>query len=145
MAGSYCYLQDRKRYQHQFTVYGRRHTVTGKSKEECDAKERKIRTDIDNSINLDSKKITLKTFYGIWLEEHRRAVKEATVYSYEKNWKQLEKKLGNLKIVDINRQRIINYQSTLLKEGKSVTTVNNATRLLSQLLENAVICQDNNI
>lgn len=135
----FSWLEDRCSYRYKFTFEGQSKYVYGKSIDECEEKAAAMKEALKNHMNLENRRITLDTYYNqIWLGEQQKVVKPSTVYTYEKAWKYIGGHLGSMRITDIEKPHVIMFQNTMLKSGRSTTTVNNCIRLLRQILNAAV-------
>lgn len=140
LPSGFTYLEEKQLLRLRFTVNGTRYAVYGNTIKECEEKKDEKKELLKNSLHLEKQKITLKDYYNsIWLEEQKKAVKDATLWQYSKIWKVIEQPLGNKKLTKLQKADVIQFQNTLLKDNKSVAHVNHCTKLLKQILHMAVL------
>ena len=132
------YKADKNCFECRIVHDGKRVSATGRTEKEAIQKANDKIKLLEDGMNLDNQRITLETFYELWLEEQKQVVKPSTIYSYEKSWKYIKKQLGYMRISEIEKAHVIKFRKTMLNGKKSETTVNNATRLLRQILNAAV-------
>lgn len=133
---NFKWIDRKKLYEYRFTYKGERYSTYGRTINECKEKADAKKILLKECMNLDNQKITLEKYYNVvWIEEQKKSVKPSTIYAYSKAWNNL-KSLYHLKIVDINKADLINYQKNT---QKSIDSINKALRLLKQILNSAVL------
>lgn len=133
----YSYREDRNKYQCRFFYRGERYYVYGETIDECEQKKSEKLELLKNGLNVDSRNITLRQYYNIWIEEQKKVVKDSSIYTIGKYWKYIDDSIGKTKIADIQKQDII-YMQNVLQKKYSADTVNRAHKLLTQILNEAI-------
>ena len=132
------YLADKKLWKLRFTEKGKRYSVYGKTQKECEAKRTEKLEMLKQHMHLENQKITLSSYYDLWVEEQAKEIKPSTIWNYEKSWKHIKPYLGGRKIVDLVKGDVL-YMQKEMKRTCSPDTINRATKLLNQILKSAIV------
>ena len=136
-----------------FTVNGKRYFVYGRTKQEAKEKERIKRQEIADKLYQKSEGLTLDKYFENWINGREGMVTESTINNTRSNYRAVSSAVidnagttfGSLKIVEIERQNIIDLQNALnnakRKNGAKLyrtATINNYIGLVSQILNEAL-------
>ena len=113
----------------RFTYRGNRKAVYGHTYKECEAKKAELIDSLKNHMHIDNQKITLDRFYSTWETEQAKTVKPQTIDHNRKSWVYISRYLGKLKIVDINKNDVLQLQNDVLQ----ISTADNANRVVKLL------------
>ncbi|MBP3881146.1 MAG: site-specific integrase [Lachnospiraceae bacterium] len=144
----------------RFTVEGRRFAVYAQTAEECRVKELEKRQEIKEGRYKTGKELTVSEYFDRWLENKRVDAKEATLRTYRILMDRMKntaideagRTFGNLKLVKVEKQNVIDLQRALQKElktkdedgnevtrkGMTTRSTNDAINLLKQVFKDAV-------
>lgn len=126
-------------YEKRFTLNNKRYSVYAKTIKELQEKEYKKRQDILEKGYIKNDNITLNKYFKEFIENKTRYVKENTIYTYKSIYnKYIKDSLGKKKIKEIEKREIEKLQKDLLKQNKSITTVNYTIMVISQILNSAI-------
>lgn len=137
--------------QKTFTVNGKRYSVYGKTAKEAKEKELIKRRDIENKIYQRSKGLTVDAYFERWMESRPGTVSANTIKANKGMYSTISSmpidkagtKFGKLKLIEVERQNIIDLQAALKtavkKDGKpySTRTINDMISFTGQLLTSA--------
>lgn len=126
-------------YEKRFTLNGKRYSVYAKTIKELSEKEYQKRQTILENGYIKNDNITLNKYFIEFIENKKRYVKENTIYTYKNIYNSyIKNSLGKKKIKDIEKREIEKLQKDLLKMDISITTVNYAIMIISQILNGAI-------
>lgn len=127
------------KYEARFTVSGKRYSVYGNTVKECKERESELREKIKKGAYIDNQNITFGQYYQEWKAAREGAVKEATAYSIESQYRvNFEPAFGKRKLVDIEKREIVKFQQEL-SENYKASTVNLILVNLKSILNSAVV------
>lgn len=127
---NYRWINSKSCFEYRFTFRGERYSIYGKTIKECESKADEKKQFLKEHLNIDNQRLTLEQYYNnVFLPEQEKIVKASTLYSYEKSWNIIRKKLGKKRVVDLSKGMIISFQKGLLSD----TSPNNANRCLKFL------------
>ncbi|MBS4932939.1 MAG: site-specific integrase [Clostridiales bacterium] len=126
--------EGRIKYDYQsYSVYGDTITEVKKAMTE-------LRYKLEHGLFIADSKITLEDWFKTWIQEYKvNHVKVGTIITYKKCFEcYIKENLGNKKIVDLRGEHIQRLYNSLIKENKSVSTVELVSALLNSCLRQAV-------
>lgn len=136
-----------------FTINGKRYFVYGRTKQEAKEKERLKRQEIADMLYQRSRGLTLDKYFENWIESREGIVTYSTINNLRSNYRAISSAVidkagttfGSLKLVDIERQNIIDLQNALKNTRREngtklykTATINNYIGLVSQILNEAL-------
>lgn len=133
------------RLQRTFTFNGKRYFIYGYSKRELDEREYVKRAELKAGKEQHDNP-TLDQYHERWVEARRGAVKESTLRGQHFQYKAcasvridtVGKKLGEMRMKEIAVDDIREVQRTLIENGRSTQSTNDAIALLSHIFHDAV-------
>ena len=139
MARKYQNMKQRSngKYELRFTVDGKRYSVYGDTPTECKAKEIQKRQDIAEGITGNN--CTLNSYFNEFIRQKTQSIKAQTIRGYKTAYKcHIKDSLGSMRIQNIERKNILQFQSELAKQLKP-TSANYVITSLSTILHYAVV------
>lgn len=126
-------------FEKRFTIKGKRFSVYGKTAKEIENKEQELRERIKNNTYINNKNITLDKYFEYWFKEHAKSVKGSTMGTYRfRYYNHISKELGDHKLQTLEKREIVSMQNSMLENGLTPTTANNAITLLKNILKDAI-------
>lgn len=129
------------RLQKQFQINGKRYCVYGKTYQECDLKEDRIRASIPVE-PWKEKDITLDFYFEVYELKRKNEVKKITAQQVRMKYNSyISPVLGNKRLREIKRKDIIEFRLTLMQRQKALkeTTINNIMSILHSIFNEAVV------
>ena len=119
---------------------GRREWVYGATRREVAGKLKELRQKVEQSINLDADRMTVKEFLGRWLEDVvKQRNKPRTYESYTQMVRDhIVPALGSTQLSTLRPDHIQAFVNQLTKKGKSPRTVQYARAILRKALNQAI-------
>jgi integrase len=136
-------------YEKRFTYKGKQYSVYGKSANELDEKVMEKKKEVDAGTYGVNKDLALDKYFAEWIERrHQKNLIKGSTYNKYRSYynKHISPKLGKMKVKDIERRHIENFQTDLNKktkaekgEGKiNLNTCYRIMELLNNILNDAV-------
>jgi integrase len=120
-------------------AYGKRRYVSGKTTAEVRTKLRRVLSDQDEGMTLDSKNLTIGTYLESWLDSIRATARESTWERYEVLTRShIVPVLGRVKLDKLNALQVQALYRAKLDEGLSAGTVHLLHVVLQSALKQAV-------
>jgi len=125
------------RLEYRFMIGSERYSVTGSSIGECRRLEQEKRDYIAAHSYIRNDRITVSEYCDEWMKSKAGTVKESTIFHEGRQIKPVIDRIGNERIVGLERRQIKNLQSSLA-EKYTTEGVNHRMMLLKSLLNAAV-------
>lgn len=129
------------RIEYRFTHNGKSYSVSGEfspsglkaCKEKAEIKKRMI----DQGSYIKNTDITVEKYSEEWLKMKEGTIKPATLLNYRKKLKIANRDLGKIKIVDLERRQLVEFQKKFAEEHMT-STANSIITVLKMMLRGAV-------
>lgn len=123
----------------QIMIQGKRFTFSSKVKSECQSWIRSKQAEMDAGLDFEGGQMKLKDFLLEWLATARLALRLKTAHQYERLiHNHIIRHIGDMRLRDLRLDRIEQFYSALLQEGRGVRTVRIVHNILHKSLEKAV-------
>lgn len=128
------------RYQGRFTFQGERFTLYDRDVKALQKKMADTRYEMEHGIYLNSKTMTLNTFFDTWIKEVKEHnVKANTISVYMEIYKiHIAPTLGKLQVSSINKLMIQRLLNTMSKNGLSPNTLAKTKAILYSVFKEAM-------
>ncbi len=126
-------------YEKRFTVNGKRYSVYGATRKECNERELQQRQEIANHTYTRNSTVTLDQYFKEWIEQRAQSLRENSIQRYENLYRvHISPSLGRRKVKDIERREILAFRTKLLRK-LSTKTVSLIIETFHSIMQSAVM------
>ena len=123
--------------EYRFTVDGRRYSVSGATTTECRRKEKEKRQYIAEHGYIENSALTVRQYYDEWMKNRKQYISPSSARNCAFAFKVILEKIGDCRICELDRRKLIRLQMELSEKYCSSTT-NYKMGLLRAMLKSAV-------